>query len=144
MTCLFVYVLSTCVFANSGFLKSFFPGKSSALQNNMVPVFRISTTFGETFSYDAVDLRRVDVETCKVLLTICGRNRVTTQGQPIASLSLPLAGFAKMTTPEWYPLMYKIVLPCGYDVADEQQALKGSRSWEEKGMYKEPLLLLYC
>lgn len=106
----------------------------STAQPSVVPVYRISTLFGEYFRYDACDLRRVNVETCKVLLTVCGRNRVTTQGQPIACLSLPLAGYAKMTTPEWYPLIYKITLPSGFDVAEELQAMRASKSWEQKGM----------
>ncbi|XP_078373945.1 uncharacterized protein LOC144657477 [Oculina patagonica] len=105
----------------------------STAQPSVVPVYRISTLFGEYFRYDACDLRRVNVETCKVLLTVCGRNRVTTQGQPIACLSLPLAGYAKMTTPEWYPLIYKITLPSGFDVAEELQAMRASKSWEQKG-----------
>lgn len=104
-----------------------------SLKGNSAPVYRISTTFGETFHYSADELRRVDVETCNVLLTICGRNRVTTQGQPIACVTLPLAGYAKMVKPEWYPLTYKILLPSGYDVAEERESLRGSRSWEQKG-----------
>lgn len=103
-------------------------------QPNIVPVYRISTMFGEFFRYDAVDLRRVNVEKCTVLLTICGRNRVTTQGQPIACLSLPLASYAKMTTAEWFPLIYKIKLPSGFDVAEELQSVRGSKSWEQKGV----------
>ena len=103
----------------------------------LVPVYRISTLYGEYFRYDAADLRKVDVERSTVLLTVCGRNRVTTQGQPIACLSLPLAGCAKMTTAEWYPLKYKILLPSGYDVAEDMQSMKGSKSWEEKGVCKE-------
>ena len=102
-------------------------------KGNSAPVYRISTTFGETFHYNADELRRVNVETCNVLLTICGRNRVTTQGQPIACVTLPLAGYAKMVKPEWYPLTYKILLPSGYDVAEERESLRGSRSWEQKG-----------
>lgn len=102
-------------------------------KGNSAPVYRISTTFGETFHYNADELRRVDVETCNVLLTICGRNRVTTQGQPIACVTLPLAGYPKMVKPEWYPLTYKILLPSGYDVAEERESLRGSRSWEQKG-----------
>ena len=104
-----------------------------ALQN-LVPVYRISTLYGEYFRYDAADLRKVDVEKCMVLLTVCGRNRVTTQGQPIACLSLPLSSYAKMTTAEWYPLKYQILLPSGYDVAEDMQSMRGSKSWEEKGM----------
>ena len=73
------------------------------------------------------------METCNVLLTICGRNRVTTRAQPIACLTLPLAGYAKMVKPDWYPLAYKILLPSGYDVAEERESFRGSRSWEQKG-----------
>lgn len=101
---------------------------------NLVPVYRITTLYGEYFRYDAADLRKVDVERCTVLLTVCGRNRVTTQGQPIACLSLPLASYAKMTTAEWYPLKYQILLPSGYDVAEDMQSMRGSKSWEEKGV----------
>lgn len=119
---------------------SYFFFKLTAPQN-LAPVYRISTLFGEYFHYDAVDLRKVNVEKCTILLTVCGRNRVTTQGQPIACLSLPLAGYAKMTTPEWYPLKYQIMLPSGYDVAEELQSMRGSKSWEEKGMYKGSFML---
>lgn len=108
----------------------------TALQN-LVPVYRISTLYGEYFRYDAADLRKVNVERSTVLLTVCGRNRVTTQGQPIACLSLPLAEYAKMNSAEWYPLKYQILLPSGYDVAEDMQSMSGSKSWEEKGMYKE-------
>lgn len=102
-------------------------------QSKPAPVYRISTTFGENFHYNADELRRVNVETCNVLLTICGRNRVTTRAQPIACLTLPLAGYAKMVKPDWYPLAYKILLPSGYDVAEERESFRGSRSWEQKG-----------
>ena len=104
---------------------------------SLVPVYRISTLYGEYFRYDAADLRKVDVERSTVLLTVCGRNRVTTGGQPIACLSLPLAGYAQMTTAEWYPLKYQILLPSGYDVAEDMQSMRGSNSWEEKGTCKE-------
>lgn len=104
---------------------------------NLVPVYRISTLYGEYFRYDAADLRKMDVERSTVLLTVCGRNRVTTQGQPIACLSLPLSSYAEMTTAEWYPLKYQILLPSGYDVAEVVQSMKGSKSWEEKGIFKE-------
>ena len=104
---------------------------------NLVPVYRISTLYGEYFRYDAADLRKVDVERSTVLLTVCGRNRVTTQGQPIACLSLPLASYAEMTTAEWYPLKYQILLPSGYDVTEDMQSTRESKSWEEKGIFKE-------
>ena len=104
---------------------------------SLVPVYRISTLYGEYFRYDAADLRKVDVERSTVLLTVCGRNRITTQGQPIACLSLPLANYAEMTTAEWYPLKYQILLPSGYDVAEDMPSMRGSKSWEGKGIFQE-------
>ena len=105
----------------------------NSLQENVVPLYRISASFDETFRYDSADLRKVNFDTSNLLLSLSGRNKVTTQGQPIACLSIPLAGCSKLTTPsEWHPLVYRITLPSGHNV-EECPSLRSSNSWEQQG-----------
>ena len=72
---------------------------------------RITTPIQEAFVYDALELSKVNMDTVTVQLTVCGRNRRTTQAVPIASLSLPLAASLKVTLAEYFPLEYKVSLP---------------------------------
>ena len=100
----------------------------------MVAIFRISTAFNETFRYDSADLRKVNFDTSNILLTLCGRNRVTIQSQTIACLSIPFASCAKYGTPQWHPLLYRIILPSGQYV-EERPPLRTSSSWDQQGMF---------
>lgn len=107
----------------------------SSMPQNMVAIYRISTKFSETFRYDSAHLRKVDFDTANVQLVVSGRNRVTLQSQTVACLTVPLASCGKMTTPQWLPLVYRILLPSGQYV-EEQQPLQQSKSWEDRRMYK--------
>jgi len=104
------------------------------MPQNMVAIYRISTKFSETFRYDSAHLRKVDFDTANVQLVVSGRNRVTLQSQTVACLTVPLASCGKMTTPQWLPLVYRILLPSGHYV-EEQQPLQQSKSWEDRRTY---------
>ena len=99
----------------------------------MVPIYRISTTINETFRYDSANLRRVNFDISTVMLILCGRNRVTTQAQPIACLSIPFSACDNYAALDWYPLVYKIKLPQGHCV-EERQVMKPSNSQAQLGM----------
>lgn len=104
----------------------------SSLEGSMVPIYRISTTINETFRYDSANLRRVNFDISTVMLILCGRNRVTTQAQPIACLSIPFSACDNYAALDWYPLVYKIKLPQGHCV-EERQVMKPSNSQAQLG-----------
>ena len=104
----------------------------SSLQGNAEAIYRISTTFNETFRYDSANLRRVNFDNSSVMVILCGRNRVTTKAQPIASLCIPFSHCCDYSALDWYPLVYKIKLPQGHFVG-ERQVLKPSDSVDEQG-----------
>ncbi|XP_068697632.1 uncharacterized protein [Montipora foliosa] len=104
----------------------------SSLEGSMVPFYRISTTINETFRYDSANLRRVNFDISTVMLILCGRNRVTTQAQPIACLSIPFSACDNYAALDWYPLVYKMTLPQGHYV-EERQVMKPSNSQAQLG-----------
>lgn len=104
----------------------------SSLQGNAEAIYRISTTFNETFRYDSANLRRVNFDNSSVMVILCGRNRVTTKAQPIASLCIPFSHCCDYSALDWYPLVYKIKLPQGHFVG-ERQVFKPSDSVDEQG-----------
>ena len=104
------------------------------MQESMVPIYRISTSLGETFRYDSVHLRKVNFDTANIMLMVCGRNRMTTQSQPIACLTVPLTCCGKVSAPQWFPLVYRIMLPSGHDV-EIHQPLSLTKSWDQQGTY---------
>ena len=103
---------------------------------NMVAIFRISTAFDETFRYDSAHLRKVNFDTSNIMLTLCGRNRVTAQSHTIACFSIPFSACAKYGTPEWHPLVYRITLLNGQYV-EERPSLRTSSSWEQQGVFRK-------
>lgn len=104
----------------------------TSLQGNAVAIYRLSTTFNETFRYDSANLKRVNFDNSSVMVILCGRNRVTTKAQPIASLCIPFSCCCNYSALDWYPLVYKIKLPQGHYV-EERQGFKPSDSVDEQG-----------
>lgn len=104
----------------------------TSLQGNAVAIYRLSTTFNETFRYDSANLKRVNFDNSSVMVILCGRNRVTTKAQPIASLCIPFSCCCNYSALDWYPLVYKIKLPQGHYV-EERQVFKPSDSVDEQG-----------
>lgn len=104
----------------------------TSLQGNAVAIYRLSTTFNETFRYDSVNLKRVNFDNSSVMVILCGRNRVTTKAQPIASLCIPFSRCCDYSALDWYPLVYKIKLPQGHFI-EERQEFKPSDSVDEQG-----------
>lgn len=111
------------------------PFSVSSQQRNAVSIFRISTVFNETFRYDSAHLRKVSFDTSNIMLILCGRNRVTSQSQPIACLSIPFSGCVNYATPDWHPMLYRITFPDGHYDDGQQQPLGSSSSWEQQGMF---------
>lgn len=104
----------------------------TSLQGNAVAIYRLSTAFNETFRYDSANLKRVNFDNSSVMVILCGRNRVTTKAQPIASLCIPFCRCCDYSALDWYPLVYKIKLPQGHFV-EERQVYKPSDSVDEQG-----------
>ena len=103
----------------------------SVIQLSPTDLFcRVSAFVEEVLSYDTLTLSKVNLDTCQVVLTLCGRNRLTQGTQPLATVSLPLASAIKTVTPQWYPLLYKVEVPSRTFGTDERPALRPSRSWE--------------
>jgi hypothetical protein len=74
-------------------------------------VCRASAPINETLSYESSTLRNINLSECEVHLSICGRNRWSAKGIPIAEARIPLAVGLKRLQAEWFSLEYKIDMP---------------------------------
>ncbi|KAK3718428.1 hypothetical protein QZH41_014432, partial [Actinostola sp. cb2023] len=101
-------------------------------------VGRITVPFNEVLSYDGLVLRKFNnmMSECKVHLSICGRNRWTSKGIPIADVIIPVAvGLKKIAMAQTFYLNYKIGVPVS--TVHERKQAQMSQSWElkEGGQY---------
>ena len=93
-------------------------------------VCRASAAIDETLTYKNSSLKKIKMAECQIHLSVCGRNRFSAKGIPIADVMIPLAAALKKKEPEWFALDYKIDLPV--TLCRERKTSKMNRSFELK------------
>lgn len=93
-------------------------------------VCRASATIDETLSYKSSSLKKINMAECQIHLSVCGRNRYSAKGIPVADVMIPMAAALKKQEAEWFSLDYKIDMPV--TLCRERKTSQINRSFELK------------